>query len=56
MMAQLAFGVRDKLKLISGALIMAIAMQWLFMGVMRLNDPRGVLIDMRPYTNLISGE
>ena len=56
MMSQLAFGVRDKLKLISGALIMAIAMQWLFMGVMRLNDPRGVLIDMRPYTNLISGE
>ena len=56
MMSQLAFDVRDKLKLISGALIMAIAMQWLFMGVMRLNDPRGVLIDMRPYTNLISGE
>ena len=55
-MTQLAFGVRSKLKLISGALIMAIVMQWLFMGIMRLNDLRGVLFDMRPYTNLISGE
>lgn len=56
MLSQLAFGVRDKLKLILGALIMAIVMQWLFMGIMRLNDPRGALVDMRPYTNLISGE
>jgi hypothetical protein len=31
-------------------------LQWLFMGVMRLNDPKGVLIDLRPYTNLISGD
>ena len=51
-----AFGVRDKVKTITGALIMAIAMQWLFMGIMRLNDPKGVLIDLRPFTNLISGE
>ena len=51
-----AFGVRDKVKTITGALIMALVMQWLFMGVMRLNDPKGVLIDVRPYTNLISGE
>ena len=51
-----AFGVRDKVKTITGALIMAIAMQWLFMGFMRLNDPKGVLIDLRPFTNLISGE
>ena len=50
------FGVRDKLKTILGAIIMAIIMQWLFMGVMRLNDPKGVLIDLRPYTNFISGE
>jgi ABC-type Na+ efflux pump permease subunit len=51
-----AFGVRDKVKTITGALIMAIVMQWLFMGIMRLNDPKGVLIDLRPFTNLISGE
>lgn len=51
-----AFGVRDKMKTIIGALVMAIVMQWLFMGVMRLNDPKGVLIDVRPYTNLISGD
>jgi len=30
-------------------------LQWLFMGVMRLNDPKGELIDMRPLTDLISG-
>ena len=51
-----AFGVREKLKIIVGAIVMAFVMQWLFMGVMRLNDPSGVLIDLRPYTNLISGE
>ena len=51
-----AFGVREKLKTIAGALIMAIVMQWLFMGIMRLNDPKGVLIDLRPFTNLISRE
>jgi hypothetical protein len=51
-----AFGVKDKIKVITGAVIMAIVLQWLFMGVMRLNDPKGVLIDLRPYTNLISGD
>jgi len=51
-----AFGVRDKLKMVSGAIIMAVVMQWLFMGIMRLNDPKGVLLDLRPYTNLISGD
>jgi ABC-type Na+ efflux pump permease subunit len=51
-----AFGVRDKLKMIAGAIIMAIVMQWLFMGIMRLNDPKGLLLDLRPYTNLISGD
>jgi len=52
----MAFGVKEKVKTIAGALVMAIVMQWLFMGVMRLNDPKGVLIDVRPYTNLISGD
>tara|TARA_B100000579_G_scaffold360461_1_gene317719 strand:+ start:90 stop:596 length:507 start_codon:yes stop_codon:yes gene_type:complete len=51
-----AFGVRDKLKTLGGAIAMAVVMQWLFMGIMRLNDPSGVLIDLRPYTNVISGE
>jgi len=52
----LSFGVRDKTKIIVGAVVMAIVMQWLFMGIMRLNDPRGVVIDLRPVTNLISGD
>ena len=51
-----AFGVRDHLKIIIGAIVMAFVMQWLFMGIMRLNDPSGVLVDLRPYTTLISGE
>ena len=51
-----AFGIRDHLKIIIGAIAMAFVMQWLFMGIMRLNDPSGVLVDLRPYTTLISGE
>ena len=50
------FGVKEKLKIFGGAIVMAVVMQWLFMGIMRLNDPSGVLVDLRPYTNLISGE
>ena len=38
-----AFGVRDHLKIIIGAIVMAFVIQWLFMGIMRLNDPSGVL-------------
>ena len=51
-----AFGVKENVKIFVGAIIMAVVMQWLFMGIMRLNDPSGVLFDLRPYTNLISGE
>lgn len=51
----LAFGVRNWLYMIAGAIILAIVFQWLFMGVMLLNDPKGALIDMRPYTNWITG-
>ena len=51
----LAFGVREKVKVVGSAIIMAVVFQWLFMGVMRLNDTRGYIIDLRPYTNLISG-
>ena len=50
------FGVKEKVKIFGGAIVMAVVMQWLFMGIMRLNDPSGVLVDLRPYTNLISGE
>lgn len=49
------FGVRNWLVMIPFSLILAIAFQALFMGVMRLNDPRGALIDLRPYTNWITG-
>ena len=51
-----SFGVRDKLKILFSALLMAVVFQWLFMGIMRLNDPSGALLDLRPYTNIISGE
>ena len=50
-----AFGVRNKVWMVGGALLFAIALQWLFMGVMLLNDPSGAIIDIRPYTGLISG-
>ncbi len=49
------FGVRSWLKMIIGALLLAVIFQWLFMGVMLLNDPKGAIIDLRPYTSLISG-
>ena len=52
----LSFGVRDKVKILVSTLLMAFVFQWLFMGIMRLNDPSGALLDLRPYTNIISGE
>lgn len=51
----LSFGVRSWPKMIVGGLLLAMAFQWLFMGVMLLNDPKGALVDMRPYTNWITG-
>jgi hypothetical protein len=50
-----AFGVKSKFKIAASTIVMALVLQWLFMGVMRLNDPKGELIDMRPLTDLISG-
>jgi len=50
-----AFGVRNWAAMLIGALVVAFAFQLLFMGVMRLNDPKGAIIDMRPYTNWITG-
>ena len=49
------FGVRNKVWMVGGALVFAVVLQWLFMGVMLLNDPSGALIDIRQYTGLISG-
>lgn len=49
------FGVRHWLGMMLGALVLAFAFQALFMGVMRLNDPKGAIMDMRPYTNWITG-
>lgn len=49
------FGVRKWVNMIGGALVVAFVFQWLFMGVMRLNDPSGAIVDMRPYTNWITG-
>ncbi len=50
-----AFGVRNWPVMIAGGIILAFAFQALFMGVMLLNDPKGAIIDMRPYTNWITG-
>ncbi len=52
----LSFGVKNKSKIFFSTLLMAVVFQWLFMGIMRLNDPSGVLFDLRPYTSIISGE
>jgi len=49
------FGVRNWIAMILGAIILAFAFQALFMGVMLLNDPKGAILDMRPYTNWITG-
>ena len=52
----LSFGVKNKSKIFFSTFLMAIVFQWLFMGIMRLNDPGGALFDLRPYTSIISGE
>ena len=49
------FGVRSWITMVGGSIVLAFAFQALFMGVMRLNDPKGAIVDMRPYTNWITG-
>ena len=49
------FGSRNWLYMILGGIVLAYVFQWLFMGVMLLFDPAGAIIDMRPYTNWITG-
>lgn len=51
----LTFGVRNWIAMIVGAIVLAFIFQWVFMGVMLLNDPKGAIVDMRPYTNWITG-
>jgi len=51
----LTFGVRNWIAMILGAIVLAVIFQWVFMGVMLLNDPKGAIVDMRPYTNWITG-
>ena len=49
------FGVRNWWAMIVGAVVLALIFQWVFMGIMLLNDPKGAIVDMRPYTNWITG-
>ena len=49
------FGVRNWIGMFLGAVVVAVVFQALFMGIMRLNDPKGAIVDMRPYTNWITG-
>ena len=49
------FGVRNWGWMVGGGLVLAVIFQWLFMGIMLLNDPAGAIIDMRPFTNWITG-
>ncbi len=49
------FGVRNWVAMIISAIILAFIFQAVFMGVMLLNDPKGAIVDMRPYTNWITG-
>ena len=49
------FGNRSWLRMIISSVLLAVAFQWLFMGIMLLNDPKGYLVDLRPFTNWITG-
>ncbi len=49
------FGVRNWFAMVISGIVLAIVFQWVFMGIMLLNDPKGALVDMRPYTNWITG-
>jgi ABC-type Fe3+-siderophore transport system permease subunit len=49
------FDVKNWSKKILSGVLLAFIFQWLFMGIMLLNDPKGALFDMRPYTNWITG-
>lgn len=50
------FGVRSWPKMGTSAVFLALVFQWLFMGIMRLNDPKGAIVNLRPYIAWITGE
>lgn len=50
-----SFGTRNSIYIVTIATIVAIVYQSLFMGAMGLFDPPGRLMDLRDYTNWISG-
>ena len=49
------FGVRRWGWMIGGGIVLAVMFQWLFMGIMLLNDPAGAILNLRTYTSWISG-
>ena len=49
------FGVRNLLWMIGGGFIISCIFQWLFMGIMLLNDPAGAILDLRSLTDWIKG-
>ena len=49
------FGVRSWGWMIGGGIVLAVIFQWLFMGIMLLNDPAGAIVDLRPFTDWIKG-
>ena len=51
----LTFGNRNWILILAIALVGAVVYQFVFMGLMGLADPAGELVDLRPYTNWISG-
>lgn len=50
-----AFGVRNAALMLALALVSALAYQFVFIGLLGLNDPAGAWLDLRPYTNWIVG-
>ena len=49
------FGVRNLFWMIGGGILIACIFQWLFMGIMLLNDPAGAILDLRAFTDPIKG-
>ena len=50
-----AFGVRGALTMLALSLVAALLYTWVFLGLMGLNDPAGLLVDLRWLSRVISG-
>ena len=50
-----AFGVRNAVLMLALSVFAAFLYQYIFMGLMGLNDPAGWLLDLRPWTRQVSG-